>query len=184
MVHKKDTFWPLSLSLVFQILLLWKGWWNEDILFVFKPDSKPGVVKDGSAPESLKDTREATTKYAVFWHSTTLSFTAAAKSEQLLLTFPCHFLALLKGIGSSFSLPMVPSAGHLDSQTSFILSQYFLYFINDMVDSLGNLWQQAFLVWLQWLSPKKTRQFNPRNPAWVRKEILYFFIELQLRSVL
>lgn len=184
MVHKKDTFWPLSLSPVFQILLLWKGWWNEDILFVFKPDSMPSVIKDDSAPESLKGMRKASTKHAVFWHSTTLPFTAAAKSEQLLLTFPCHFLALLKGVSSSFSLPMVPLAGHLDLQASFILSQYFLYFINDMVDRLGNLWQQAFLVWPQWLSPKKTRQFNPRNPAQVRKEILYFSMELRQRSVL
>lgn len=102
-------------SPVFQILILLKGWWNEDILFVFKPDSMPSVVKDGSTPESLKGTSEAAMKYAVFWHSITLPFIAAAKSEQLLLTFPCHFLALLKEVSSVFSLPIFLSAGHLDS---------------------------------------------------------------------
>lgn len=114
-VQEKNTFWPLSFSPVFQILLLWKGWWNEDILFVFKPDSMPSVIKDGCAPESLKGTGEAAMKYAVFWHSITLPFTVAAKSEQLLLTFPCHFLALLKEVGSVSSLPIFPLAGHLDS---------------------------------------------------------------------
>lgn len=109
------TLTVIPFSPVSQILLLWKGWWNEDILFVFKPDSMPSVVKDGSAPESLKGTSEAAMKYVVFWHSVTLPFTAAAKSEQLLLTFPCHFLALLKEVSSVFSLLIFPSAGHLDS---------------------------------------------------------------------
>lgn len=102
----------------------------------------PSVVKDGSAPESLKGNGEAARKYAVFWHSVTLPFTAAAKSEQLLLTIPCHFPALLKEVSSVFSLPIFPLAGHLDSQSSSLLIQYFLYFRNDMVDRLGSLWHK------------------------------------------
>lgn len=154
-VPGKDTFWPFSLSLQLEFqILLWKGGWNEDILFAFKADSMPSVVKDGSAPESLKGNREAAMKYAVFWHSVTLPFTAAAKSEQLLLAIPCHFPALLKEVSSVFSLPIFSPAGHLDSESSSPLIQYFLYFINDMVDRLGNLWQQVSLVWPQWLSPR------------------------------
>ena len=72
-----------------------------------------------------------------------------ANGKQLPLTFPCHFLALLKEVSSVSSLTIFLLAGHLDPQSSCILIQYFLGFINDMVDSLGNLWQEASLVWSQ-----------------------------------
>ena len=124
----------------------------------------PSAVKDGSAPESLKGSGEAAVKYAVCWHSVALPFKAAANGEQLPLTFPRHFLALLKEVSSVSSLPIFLLAGHLDPQSSCILTQYFLGFINDMVDSLGNLWQEASLVWSQWLSPSKLRR--EIQPTW------------------
>lgn len=106
-----------------------------------------------------------------FWHSVTLPFTAAAKSEQLLLPIPCHFLALLKEVSSVFSLPIFPSAGHLDSQSSYILIQYFLYFKNDMVDRSDSLWQQASSVWPQWLSPSDLTQET--QPEWYKNHCTF-----------
>lgn len=64
-------------------------------------------------------------KYAGFWHSIALPFTAAAKSEQLLLAFPCHFPASRKEVSSVFSLWIFPPAGHLDSSSSCILTRHF-----------------------------------------------------------
>lgn len=132
---RRAHFYRCPFSLHFQVLFLCIGRWNEDILFAFKPKGMPSVLKDGCALESLKARGEAAIKYDGFWHSIALPFSAAAKSEQLLLAFPCHFPASWKEVSSVFSLRIFPLAGHLDPSSSCILTRHFLYLVNDMIDT-------------------------------------------------
>lgn len=111
-------------------------------------------------------------KYAGFWHSIALPFTAAAKSEQLLLAFPCHFPASRKEVSSVFSLWIFPPAGHLDSSSSCILTRHFLYLQNDMTDSWGYPWQTLFPS----ASPgRKTQRFILQTSSLWDGWIMVFF---------
>lgn len=168
-MRRAHFYHPLS-SFGFWVLL-WKGWWNEGILFVFKKDNTPSVLKDGCAPESLKASGEAAMIYAVSWHSITLPFTAAAKSEQLLPAFPWHFPASLKEVSSVFSLRIFPPAEHLDSSSFCILTRHFLYLHIDMIDIWDYLWQILFPRVTPGTKPKR---FNPQTLSPVMYGLWYF----------
>lgn len=169
---RRAHFYRCPFSLHFQVLFLCIGRWNEDILFAFKPKGMPSVLKDGCALESLKARGEAAIKYAGFWHSIALPFSAAAKSEQLLLAFPCHFPASWKEVSSVFSLRIFPLAGHLDPSSSCILTRHFLYLVNDMIDT----WDYQRQTLFPRVAPEtKTQRFIPQTSSPCDVQIMVFF---------
>ena len=100
-------------------LFLWKGWRNEDILFALKPDSTPSVVKDGSAPESLKGSREAAMKYAVFLTFRNIALRCSCQQRAAASHVPLPFPSFAERGQLCFLITIFLPAGHLDSVLAY-----------------------------------------------------------------
>lgn len=140
----------------------------------------PSAIKDGSAPESLKGSGEAAVKYAVCWHSVALPFEAAANGEQLPLTFPCHFLALLKEV-SCFLITDL-STGRTSGSTVLVYPNSIFSWLHKW--HAGQLGQPTARSIFSLVPVTRSQRVKARDPAHVMQESLYFSTELSRRSAL